>query len=80
MNNLKRIVCLALVLLLALSFFGCGGKSAKVKLPTGYYRVSCLTGENWYGLENLFGAEMKTYNGGNAIQSRKGYVNNITLG
>jgi len=65
---------------LSLGVFIVGGKSAKVKLPTGYYRVSCLTGEDWYGLENLFGAEMKTYSGGNAIQSRKGYVNNITLG
>ena len=65
---------------LSLGVFIVGGKSAKVKLPTGYYRVSCLTGENWYGTQNLFGAEMKTYSGGNAIQSRKGYVNNITLG
>ena len=64
---------------LSLGVFIVGGKSAKVKLPTGYYRVSCLTGENWYGIEKLFGSEMKTFSGGNAIQSRAGYQNTITL-
>ena len=64
---------------LQLGVFIIGGKSAKVKLPTGYYRVSCVTGESWYGLERLFGSDMKTYNGGNAIQSRDGYVNNISF-
>ena len=65
---------------LSLGVFIVGGKNAKVKLPTGYYRVSCLVGESWYGLEQLFGSDVKTYNGGNAIQSRKGYVNNIMMG
>ena len=65
---------------LSLGVFIVGGKNAKVKLPTGYYRVSCLVGENWYGLDRLFGSDMKTYSGGNAIQSRKGYVNNIAMG
>lgn len=64
---------------LQLGVFIIGGKSAKVKLPDGYYRVSALTGESWYGLENLFGSDMKTYNGGNAIQSRNGYINNISF-
>lgn len=64
---------------LQLGVFIIGGKSAKVKLPTGYYRVSCVTGANWYGLEQLFGSDAKTYNGASAIQSRKGYVNNISF-
>jgi hypothetical protein len=64
---------------LQLGIFIIGGKSAKVKLPTGYYRVTCVTGESWYGLEHLFGSDMKTYNGGNAIRSRDGYVNNISF-
>ncbi|HWQ98064.1 MAG TPA: hypothetical protein VN538_08235 [Clostridia bacterium] len=64
---------------LQLGVFIIGGKSAKVKLPDGYYRVSALTGESWYGLEKLFGSDMKTYNGGNAIQSRSGYINNISF-
>ncbi len=64
---------------LQLGVFIIGGKSAKVKLPTGYYRVTCVTGESWYGLEHLFGSDMKTYNGGNAIQSRKGFINSISF-
>ena len=64
---------------LALGVFIEGGKSAKFKLPNGYYRVSCLVGNNWYGLENLFGNDSKTYSGGNAVQSRDGYQNNISF-
>jgi len=64
---------------LALGVFIVGGKSARVKLPKGYYRVECYVGESWYGLEHLFGTDTKTYNGGNAIQSRNGYINNITF-
>ena len=64
---------------LQLGVFIVGGKSARVELPKGYYRVSCVSGESWYGLENLFGSDMKTYSGGNAIQSRSGYINNITF-
>lgn len=64
---------------LQLGVFVVGGKSAKVNLPTGYYRVTCVSGDSWYGLEHLFGNDMKTFNGGNAIQSRDGYVNNITF-
>ncbi|PKM41489.1 MAG: hypothetical protein CVV04_03330 [Firmicutes bacterium HGW-Firmicutes-9] len=64
---------------LTLGVFIVGGKSARVKLPKGYYRVECYVGESWYGLEHLFGTDTKTYNGGNAIQSRNGYINNITF-
>ena len=64
---------------LSLGVFIVGGKSARVKLPKGYYRVECYVGESWYGLEHLFGTDTKTYNGGNAIQSRNGYINNITF-
>ena len=64
---------------LQLGVFIVGGKSAKIKLPTGYYRVNCVAGANWYGLERLFGGDAKTYNGGSAIQSRKGYTNNISF-
>ena len=64
---------------LQLGVFIIGGKSAKIKLPTGYYRVNCVAGENWYGLERLFGSDAKTYNGGSAIQSRMGYTNNISF-
>ncbi len=64
---------------LQLGVFIIGGENAKIKLPAGYYRVNCVAGESWYGLERLFGSDAKTYNGGNAIQSRKGYVNNISF-
>jgi len=64
---------------LQLGAFIVGGKSAKLRLPSGYYRVNCVVGDNWYGLDNLFGSDVKTYNGGNAIQSRKGYVNTISF-
>lgn len=64
---------------LALGVFIEGGKSAKFSLPSGYYRVSCLVGNNWYGLDNLFGKDSKTYSGGNAVQSRDGYENNISF-
>lgn len=64
---------------LQLGVFIIGGKSARLKLPTGYYRVTCDTGDSWYGPEHLFGSDKKTYHGGNAIQSRKGYVNTISF-
>lgn len=64
---------------LALGVFIEGGKSAKFNLPNGYYRVSCLVGNNWYGLDKLFGNDSKTYSGGNAVQSRDGYQNNISF-
>lgn len=64
---------------LQLGVFIIGGKSAKIKLPTGYYRVNCVAGENWYGLDRLFGSDAKTYNGASAIQSRAGYTNNISF-
>lgn len=52
-----------------------GGKSANLRLPSGYYRVSCVTGDQWYGLEHLFGSDAKTYNGSNAIHSDVGVQN-----
>ena len=64
---------------LQLGVFIIGGGSARIKLPTGYYRVNCVAGESWYGLERLFGSDTKTYNGGSAIRSRTGYVNNISF-
>lgn len=64
---------------LQLGVFIQGGKSATFSLPSGYYRVSCLVGNNWYGLDNLFGKDYKTYSGGNAIQSRDGYQNSISF-
>ena len=64
---------------LQLGVFIQGGKSATFSLPSGYYRVSCLVGDNWYGLDNLFGKDYKTYNGGNAIQSRDGYQNSVSF-
>lgn len=64
---------------LQLGIFIIGGKSAKLKLPAGYYRVTCDTGESWYGLEHLFGSDGQTYHGDNAIRSRKGYINTISF-
>ncbi|MPM61907.1 hypothetical protein SDC9_108771 [bioreactor metagenome] len=64
---------------LALGVFIQGGKTAKFKLPSGYYRVSCLVGNSWYGLDHLFGSDSKTYDGGNAVRSRAGYQNNISF-
>ena len=64
---------------LQLGVFIKGGKSATFSLPSGYYRVSCLVGDNWYGLDQLFGKDYKTYSGGNAIQSRDGYQNSVSF-
>ena len=64
---------------LQLGVFIQGGKSATFSLPSGYYRVSCLVGDNWYGLDQLFGKDYKTYSGGNAIQSRDGYQNSVSF-
>lgn len=59
--------------------FMVGGKTAKINLPSGYYRVACTVGENWYGLEALFGKEGKQYAGKSAIVSREGYINTISF-
>lgn len=56
-----------------------GGKKASIRLPSGYYRVTCLVGNSWYGLEHLFGSDSKTFSGSNAVRSRSGYINTISL-
>lgn len=56
-----------------------GGKSATVLLSTGFYRVSCIVGDDWYGPDTLFGKDSKKYAGKNALESREGYVNTISF-
>ncbi|HWP21954.1 MAG TPA: hypothetical protein VN417_04340 [Candidatus Cryosericum sp.] len=65
---------------LAAGLFIVGGKKASIRLPSGYYRITCMVGDAWYGLDFLFGAESKTYNGSNAVQSRAGYINTVSFG
>lgn len=65
---------------LTAGLFIVGGKKASIRLPSGYYRVTCLVGNAWYGLEYLFGSDSKTYNGANAVQSRSGYINTVSFG
>lgn len=65
---------------LAAGIFIIGGKKATIRLPSGYYSVTCLVGNAWYGLDYLFGTDSKTYNGTNAVQSRAGYINTISFG
>jgi len=64
---------------LSAGLFIIGGKSASVLLPTGYYRVSCIVGDDWYGPAALFGKDAKKYAGKNALESREGYVNTISF-
>ena len=64
---------------LSAGLFIVGGKSATVLLPTGYYRVSCIVGNDWYGPDALFGKDAKKYAGKNALESRDGYVNTISF-
>jgi len=64
---------------LTAGLFIIGGKSAEVLLPTGFYRVACLVGSDWYGPDALFGKDAKKYAGKNALESREGYVNTISF-
>ena len=64
---------------LTAGLFVIGGKSATVLLPTGFYRVSCMVGDDWYGPDTLFGKDAKKYAGKNALESREGYVNTISF-
>jgi hypothetical protein len=64
---------------LSAGLFLIGGKSATVLLPTGFYRVSCMVGDDWYGPDALFGKDAKKYAGKNALESREGYVNTISF-
>jgi hypothetical protein len=64
---------------LSAGLFLIGGKSATVLLPTGFYRVSCIVGDDWYGPDTLFGKDAKKYAGKNALESREGYVNTISF-
>ena len=64
---------------LAAGLFILGGTSADVLLPTGFYRVACLVGNDWYGADALFGKDAKKYAGKNALESREGYVNTISF-
>lgn len=65
---------------LALGVFIVGGRQASVRLPSGYYRISCTVGDDWYGIDYLFGSDGVTYDSSNAIQSRSGYVNTVSFG
>lgn len=65
---------------LVAGMFIVGGKRASVRLPSGYYRISCAVGDAWYGLDYLFGTFAKTFDGGNAIESRSGYINTVSFG
>ena len=65
---------------LTAGLFIVGGKKASIRLPSGYYSVTCLVGNAWYGLDYLFGSDSKTYTGSNAVQSRSGYINTISFG
>ena len=65
---------------LTAGMFIVGGKKASIRLPSGYYRITCMVGDAWYGLDYLFGTESKTYNGSNAVQSRSGYINTVSFG
>jgi hypothetical protein len=65
--------------ILTAGLFIIGGKSAEVLLPTGFYRVACLVGDDWYGPDTLFGKDSKKYAGKNALESREGYVNTISF-
>lgn len=62
---------------LSLGVFIRGGKVARFRLPNGYYRVTCEVGDNWYGLEHLFGSGGVTYDGGDPIRSQYGYENTL---
>jgi hypothetical protein len=64
---------------LAAGLFVLGGKRASVRLPSGYYRVVCDIGEHWYGLDALFGPDATTFDSGNTIRSRSGYINTISF-
>lgn len=64
---------------LAAGMFVVGGKSAKINLPSGYYRISCFVGRDWYGPDVLFGKDAKQYAGKSAVESREGYVNTISF-
>ena len=64
---------------LTLGVFITGGKKATVRLPSGYYRVDCHTGDAWYGLDALFGADGDAFGSDNAIRSRSGYINTISF-
>lgn len=64
---------------LTAGMFVVGGKTAQIDLPSGYYRIACTVGENWYGLETLFGRDAKQYAGKTAIVSREGYINTISF-
>ncbi|MEN6417743.1 MAG: hypothetical protein ABFC73_02365 [Clostridiaceae bacterium] len=65
---------------LTAGMFIVGGKKASIRLPGGYYRITCMVGNAWYGLDYLFGTESKTYNGSNAVQSRTGFINTVSFG
>ncbi len=64
---------------LQLGIFVNGAKSAKFSLPSGYYRIGCWIGENWYGLDHLFGDDYEYFDSSNAIRSRYGYSNTISF-
>lgn len=64
---------------LSAGMFVVGGKSAKINLPSGYYRISCFVGSDWYGPDVLFGKDAKQYAGKSAVESREGYVNTISF-
>lgn len=65
---------------LTLGVFITGGKKVTVRLPSGYYRIDCHTGDAWYGLDELFGSDGDQFGSDSAIRSRSGYINTISFG
>jgi len=64
---------------LAAGVFIVGGKKATIHLPSGYYSITCYVGDAWYGLDALFGPDGTSFDGGNAVRSRSGYINTISF-
>lgn len=64
---------------LTAGMFIVAGKRASVRLPSGYYRVSCDIGDSWYGLDALFGPDATGFDSNNTIRSRSGYINTISF-
>ncbi len=65
---------------LTAGMFIVGGQSAKIRLPSGFYRVACYVGDDWYGVDDLFGKSGKVYGSKNAISSKDGYINTVSFG
>ena len=61
------------------SIYITGGKTARINLPAGFYRVLEAYGDTWYGKDYMFGPDGSYQRWNEVFEIEKGYVYTLTF-